>query len=50
MMVHQQDMLREMKEEMNEEDIPAEYGGQCKENLYDMPKEVELLEYVKTLK
>ncbi|KAK9813592.1 hypothetical protein WJX73_009044 [Symbiochloris irregularis] len=45
----QNDMLREMKEEMDEADIPIEYGGQCRGDLYDMPKEVELLERVKSL-
>ena len=42
-----QDMLREMKEEMKEADIPSEYGGQSTIALYDSYVEKQLLEFVK---
>ena len=44
-----QDMLREMKEEMKEADVPSEYGGQSNVALYDSHIEVQLLEYARKI-
>ena len=41
-----QNMLEEMKEEMDEADIPAEYGGQLQGEVYTARKEREFWEYV----
>ena len=41
-------MLEEMKEEMDEADIPAEYGGQLQGEVYNARKESEFWEFVKT--
>lgn len=45
-----QDMLREMTEEMSEEDIPAEYGGKLEGDFYSSRKEKEFWKYVEGLK
>ena len=39
-------MLEEMKEEMDEADIPAEYGGQLQGEVYNARKEKEFWQYV----
>ncbi len=42
-------MLEEMKEEMDEADIPAEYGGQLQGEVYTARKEKEFWGYVDQL-
>ena len=42
-------MLEEMKEEIDEADIPAEYGGQLQGEVYNATKEKEFWEHVQRL-
>lgn len=42
-------MLEEMREEMNEADIPAEYGGQLQGEVYSAQKESEFWSHVQRL-
>ena len=44
-----QDMLREMKQELAEADIPAEYGGHNSSELYERPTEVQVREYLSSM-
>lgn len=39
-------MLEEMKEEMDEADIPAEYGGQLQGEVYTASREREFWDFV----
>lgn len=39
-------MLEEMREEMDEADIPAEYGGQLQGEVYNAKKEKAFWDYV----
>lgn len=44
-----QNMLQEMLEEMEVQDIPAEYGGQLEGEVYNSREEKEFWEYVDAL-
>lgn len=44
-----QDMLKELLEEMEEEDIPANYGGKLEGDVYSSREEQKLWRYVNKL-